>query len=58
MYTEMLKLLHPTPIRMVKIRTVTVERNVTKWILSIDMAMGRLEILAILILFIPQTWKK
>ena len=120
MYTEMLKLLHPTLIRTVKIRTVTVERNVlasilgfifmylavmgisillvsletndmvtaigsvvaslgnigpgfgtvgptsnyahlghfTKWILSIDMAMGRLEILTILILFIPQAWKK
>lgn len=120
MYTEMLKLLHPTLIRTVKIRKVTVERSVlasilsfifmylavmgisillvsletndivtaigsvvaslgnigpgfgtvgptsnyahlgqfTKWILSIDMAMGRLEILTILILFLPQAWKK
>lgn len=30
----------------------------TKWILSLDMAMGRLEILTILILLFPQTWKK
>lgn len=30
----------------------------TKWVLSLDMAMGRLEILTILILFFPQTWKK
>ncbi len=30
----------------------------TKWVLSLDMVMGRLEILTILILFLPQTWKK
>lgn len=30
----------------------------TKWILSLDMVMGRLEILTILILFLPRTWKK
>ncbi len=30
----------------------------TKWILSLDMVMGRLEIMTILILFLPQTWKK
>lgn len=30
----------------------------TKWILSLDMVMGRLEILTILILFLPKTWKK
>jgi trk system potassium uptake protein TrkH len=30
----------------------------TKWMLSLDMVMGRLEILTILILFLPKTWKK
>ena len=30
----------------------------TKWILSLDMVMGRLEILTILILLLPTTWKK
>jgi trk/ktr system potassium uptake protein len=30
----------------------------TKWILSLDMVMGRLEILTILVLFLPQTWRK
>ena len=30
----------------------------TKWILSLDMVMGRLEILTILILFFPKTWQK
>ncbi|MCP4757555.1 MAG: TrkH family potassium uptake protein [Proteobacteria bacterium] len=30
----------------------------TKWILSMDMVMGRLEILTILVLFLPKTWKK
>ncbi len=30
----------------------------TKWILSLDMVMGRLEIMTILILFLPQTWRK
>ncbi len=30
----------------------------TKWILSLDMVMGRLEILTILILFLPKTWQK
>ena len=30
----------------------------SKWVLSLDMVMGRLEILTILILFLPQTWKK
>lgn len=30
----------------------------TKWILSLDMVMGRLEILTILILFLPGTWRK
>ncbi|MFH2132836.1 MAG: potassium transporter TrkG, partial [bacterium] len=30
----------------------------TKWILSLDMVMGRLEILTILILFLPKTWRK
>lgn len=30
----------------------------TKWILSLDMVMGRLEIMTILILFLPQTWKR
>ena len=30
----------------------------TKWVLSLDMVMGRLEILTILILFLPQTWKR
>lgn len=30
----------------------------TKWILSLNMAMGRLEVLTILVLFFPQTWKK
>ncbi len=32
--------------------------NFTKWILSLDMVMGRLEILTILILFLPGTWRK
>ena len=120
MYAEMLKLLHPTLIRSVKLRTETVERNVlasilgfifiyigvmsvsillisletqdfvtavgsviaslsnigpgfgtvgpasnyahlgpfTKWILSLDMVMGRLEIVTILILFLPHAWIK
>ncbi|MDX2469043.1 MAG: TrkH family potassium uptake protein [SAR324 cluster bacterium] len=30
----------------------------TKWVLSLNMVMGRLEILTILLLFLPQTWKK
>ncbi len=30
----------------------------TKWILSLDMVMGRLEIMTILILFLPKTWRK
>ncbi len=30
----------------------------TKWILSMDMVMGRLEILTFLVLFLPHTWKK
>ncbi len=30
----------------------------TKWVLSLDMVMGRLEILTILILFLPGTWRK
>lgn len=30
----------------------------TKWILSLDMVMGRLEIMTILVLFLPKTWKK
>jgi trk system potassium uptake protein TrkH len=30
----------------------------SKWVLSLDMVMGRLEILTILILFLPQTWRK
>jgi len=30
----------------------------TKWILSLDMVMGRLEVLTILILFLPGTWRK
>lgn len=30
----------------------------TKWILSLDMAMGRLEIVTILILFLPRAWVK
>ncbi|NQU64572.1 MAG: TrkH family potassium uptake protein, partial [SAR324 cluster bacterium] len=30
----------------------------TKWVLSLDMVMGRLEILTILILFFPKTWRK
>jgi len=30
----------------------------TKWILSLDMGMGRLEMQTILILFMPKTWKK
>jgi trk system potassium uptake protein TrkH len=30
----------------------------TKWILSLDMVMGRLEILTILVLFLPKTWKR
>ena len=120
MYAEMLKLLHPSLVRSVKLRAEPVERSVlasilgfifiyvgvmgasillvsletpdfataigsvvaslsnigpgfgtvgpasnyshlgmfSKWILSIDMAMGRLEILTILILFLPQTWVK
>lgn len=32
--------------------------SLTKWILSIDMAMGRLELLTVLVLFLPQTWMK
>lgn len=30
----------------------------TKWILALDMVLGRLEILTILVLFLPKTWKK
>ena len=30
----------------------------TKWVLSLDMVMGRLEILTVLILFLPKTWKR
>ncbi len=30
----------------------------TKWVLSLNMVMGRLEILTLLLLFLPQTWKK
>lgn len=30
----------------------------TKWVLSLDMVMGRLEILTLLILFFPKTWQK
>lgn len=30
----------------------------SKWVLSLDMVMGRLEILTILILFFPGTWRK
>ncbi len=30
----------------------------TKWVLSLDMVMGRLEIMTVLVLFLPQTWKK
>jgi len=119
-YVEMLKLLHPSLVRTVKMRNNVVDRNVlasilgfifvyttvmiasillvsletpdmmtaigsvvaslsnigpgfgsvgptsnyahlgdfTKWVLILDMVMGRLEILTILILFLPQTWKK
>ena len=32
--------------------------NSSKWILSLGMIMGRLEIFAILILFIPSFWRK
>lgn len=32
--------------------------NISKWIVSFSMLLGRLEILPILILFIPSTWKK
>lgn len=32
--------------------------NFTKWVLSLDMVMGRLEIMTVLILFLPKTWKK
>ena len=31
--------------------------RLTKWVLSLDMVMGRLEILTVMILFIPGTWK-
>ena len=30
----------------------------TKWVLSINMVLGRLEILTLLVLFLPQTWLK
>ena len=30
----------------------------TKWVLSLDMVMGRLEIMTILILFLPGTWRR
>jgi len=30
----------------------------SKWILSLNMIMGRLEILTVLVLFFPQTWRK
>lgn len=30
----------------------------TKWVLSLDMLMGRLELLTIIILFLPHTWRK
>lgn len=30
----------------------------TKWVLSLNMVMGRLELLTIVILFFPQTWRK
>ncbi|MDH5560436.1 MAG: TrkH family potassium uptake protein, partial [Deltaproteobacteria bacterium] len=120
MYSELIKLLHPSLVRSVKLGTSVVDKNVlsnilgfifiytfvtvisillvsletedmvtaigsviaslgnigpgfgsvgptenyahlgdfTKWILSLDMVMGRLEIFTILILFLPQTWKK
>ena len=32
--------------------------DLSKWILSLAMIMGRLEIFAILILFIPSFWRK
>lgn len=32
--------------------------SLTKWVLSLDMAMGRLELLTVLVLFLPQTWMK
>ena len=32
--------------------------NISKWILSLSMLLGRLELFAILVLFIPSFWRK
>ena len=32
--------------------------NISKWILSFAMILGRLELFAILVLFVPSFWKK